>query len=79
METVWETFSRTFSEAWEKDALFTYRNAPEYLEDTLKKAFEDATGFAGCEMIRRTIGLAHVADLETIVPFSRRISQKGSP
>ncbi|KKB72257.1 MULTISPECIES: S-methyl-5-thioribose kinase [Bacillus] len=76
VETVWETFSRTFSEAWEKDALFSYRNAPEYLEDTLKKAFEDAAGFAGCEMIRRTIGLAHVADLETIVPFSRRISQK---
>lgn len=46
------------------------------LESVLKQAFEDAAGFAGCEMIRRTIGLAHVADLETIVPFSRRISQK---
>lgn len=76
VETVWDTFSRTFSDAWKKDARSAYRNTHGSLEETLKKAFEDAAGFAGCEMIRRTIGLSHVADLDTIVPFARRISQK---
>jgi 5-methylthioribose kinase len=28
--------------------------------------WSDTLGFAGTELIRRTIGLAHVADLETI-------------
>ncbi|MEC1262390.1 S-methyl-5-thioribose kinase [Bacillus swezeyi] len=76
VETVWNTFSRTFSEAWEKDCLDYYKSTPGELEAVLKKTFEDAAGFAGCEMIRRTIGLAHVADLDAIVPFERRISQK---
>ncbi|WP_016885805.1 S-methyl-5-thioribose kinase [Bacillus licheniformis] len=76
VETVWNTFSRTFSEAWENDAVETCKHENGRLESVLRQAFEDAAGFAGCEMIRRTIGLAHVADLDTIVPFSRRISQK---
>lgn len=46
------------------------------LEDTLKNAFEEAVGFAGCELIRRTIGLAHVADLDEITPFDKRIERK---
>jgi 5-methylthioribose kinase len=32
----------------------------------LFQTFQDSIGFAGCEIIRRTIGLAHVADLDTI-------------
>jgi len=28
--------------------------------------FEDTLGFAGCKMIRRVIGIAHVADLASI-------------
>jgi 5-methylthioribose kinase len=34
--------------------------------------WSDTLGFAGTELIRRTIGLAHVADLETIEDASRR-------
>ncbi|AJC24212.1 S-methyl-5-thioribose kinase [Bacillus velezensis] len=70
---VWDTFVKTFSEAWEKDCLPSRRHL---LEDTLKNAFEEAVGFAGCELIRRTIGLAHVADLDEITPFDKRIERK---
>lgn len=38
----------------------------------LQQVWEDALGFAGCEMIRRVVGLAHVADFEEIVDLSRR-------
>ncbi|MEK7356988.1 MAG: S-methyl-5-thioribose kinase, partial [Bdellovibrionota bacterium] len=32
----------------------------------MRRLFEDSLGFAGTEMIRRILGLAKVADLETI-------------
>ncbi|MBY8913898.1 S-methyl-5-thioribose kinase [Bacillus sp. YC2] len=70
---VWETFVKTFSEAWEKDSLTSCRHR---LHETLQTAFEEAVGFAGCELIRRTIGLAHAADLDEIVPFDKRIERK---
>ncbi|AFI28022.1 MtnK [Bacillus sp. JS] len=73
---LWETFEETFSEAWQKDSLDVYANIDGYLTDTLSHIFEEAIGFAGCELIRRTIGLAHVADLDTIVPFDKRIGRK---
>ena len=41
-------------------ALDSYRN------DFTKKLFRDSLGFAGCKMIRRILGLAHVQDLESI-------------
>ncbi|MCC9024104.1 S-methyl-5-thioribose kinase [Bacillus nakamurai] len=70
---VWETFVKTFSDAWEKDSRISCRHR---LEETLQTAFEEAVGFAGCELIRRTIGLAHAADLDEIVPFDKRIERK---
>ncbi|MCY8958900.1 S-methyl-5-thioribose kinase [Bacillus atrophaeus] len=73
---VWDTFKQTFSEAWKKDSLEAYSKIDGYLEDTLAHIFSHAVGFAGCELIRRTIGLAHVADLDTIVPFDKRIERK---
>ena len=33
---------------------------------TMRALFEDTLGFAGCKMIRRILGLAHVADFESI-------------
>jgi 5-methylthioribose kinase len=32
----------------------------------MRRLFSDTLGFAGCKMIRRILGLAHVADFETI-------------
>jgi 5-methylthioribose kinase len=32
----------------------------------MRRLFSDTIGFAGCKMIRRILGLAHVADFETI-------------
>jgi 5-methylthioribose kinase len=42
----------------------------------LQNIFTDAVGFAGCELIRRTIGLAHVADLDGIANKETRIQAK---
>ena len=40
--------------------------------DYMKRLFQDALGFAGAAMIRRTLGLAHNIDLERIEDPDRR-------
>ena len=43
----------------------------------LDRVYKDALGFAGAKMIRRIVGIAHVADLETIEDKdSRSLSEK---
>ncbi len=37
-----------------------------YQQQFLQQVWHDALGFAGCELIRRIVGLAHVADMDTI-------------
>ena len=37
-----------------------------FQDDFLQSVLRDTTGYAGCEMIRRTVGFAHVADLDSI-------------
>lgn len=41
--------------------------------ELLQQILRDATGFAGAEIIRRTIGLARVADLEEIADLPLRV------
>jgi 5-methylthioribose kinase len=39
--------------------------------------FADTLGFAGCKMIRRVLGLAHVEDLESIAdPDIRAVAER---
>lgn len=76
IEKTWDVFSATFSQAWKNDAVELYRDTEGYLEYVLEQAFEDAIGFAGCELIRRTIGLAHVADLDGIEDFEQKVTTK---
>ncbi|GIP33667.1 S-methyl-5-thioribose kinase [Paenibacillus sp. J2TS4] len=63
---VWEHFSQTFQQLWEKDAVDRMARVPGYREYYLQKVLRDTIGFAGCKMIRRIVGLAHVADIDTI-------------
>ncbi|MFZ3589568.1 S-methyl-5-thioribose kinase [Bacillus sp. DJP31] len=72
----WYVFSTTFSTLWKEESLEVYSRIDGYLEFTLNQIFEDTIGFAGCELIRRTIGLAHVADLDGISNDELRISAK---
>ncbi len=76
IKRTWEVFSWTFSDLWKNEAVELYRDTEGYLEYVLEQTFEDAIGFAGCEVIRRTIGLAHVADLDGIESIEQRIATK---
>jgi 5-methylthioribose kinase len=76
IETTWNVFVEEFTTAWKNDALEIFTKVDGYLEHVLSEIFEEAVGFAGCEIIRRTIGLAHVADLDSIQPYERKITTK---
>jgi 5-methylthioribose kinase len=76
IEETWNVFSDTFTQLWEKDSLEVYTNVDGYLEYVLKTTWRDAVGFAGCEVIRRTIGLAHVADLDGMADEKKRLAAK---
>jgi 5-methylthioribose kinase len=72
----WETFIEEFRRLWEDSNIEPFSKTEGYLETVFEKYFKDMIGFAGCELIRRTIGLAHVADLDGISDQQKRISAK---
>ncbi|MFS0861794.1 S-methyl-5-thioribose kinase [Fredinandcohnia sp. 179-A 10B2 NHS] len=76
IEKTWDVFSSTFTQLWKNEGVELYRDVDGYLDYAIQQAFEDAIGFAGCEIIRRTIGLAHVADLDGITDLDRKIAAK---
>ncbi|CAM4058706.1 S-methyl-5-thioribose kinase [Pseudoalteromonas byunsanensis] len=47
--------------------------APGYAERFINQVLRDAYGFCGTELIRRTIGLAHVADIDGIENLRARV------
>ena len=76
IERTWETFEARFTDLWKNKGIEAYQQTAGYREFIIEKIFRDALGFAGCELIRRTIGLAHVKDLDGIEDNSRRIELK---
>ncbi|MGG3469934.1 S-methyl-5-thioribose kinase [Neobacillus pocheonensis] len=76
IETVWNVFEEEYTHLWEIENKEPLAKTAEFLKFNLSKFFEDAIGFAGCELIRRTIGLAHVADLDSIENEHVRLAAK---
>lgn len=64
---VWTLFERKFRALWEQanvDRLA--RTTAGYQDDYMRRLLQDTIGYAGCKMIRRIVGLAHVADIDRI-------------
>lgn len=72
----WDVFASSFTELWKKHSVESFKETEGYLQYVLEKVLTDAAGFAGCELIRRTIGLAHVKDLDSIEDTENRINFK---
>ncbi|WP_323013231.1 S-methyl-5-thioribose kinase [Devosia sp.] len=78
IEQIWSSFTDEFTQLWRterKGILYETRlfedrgdalGAEQALDMVLHDIFVDALGFAGVEMHRRILGLAHNADFETI-------------
>ncbi|OIK09502.1 S-methyl-5-thioribose kinase [Bacillus sp. MUM 13] len=76
LHDVWDSFAEVFTALWNAQGQEAFCRTEGYLEFVLNKITNDAFGFAGCELIRRTIGLSHVKDLDRIQDKDTRISAK---
>jgi len=76
IETVWKVFEEHYTRLWNTDNKEEAAKTSTFLNYHLTKLFEDSLGFTGCELIRRQIGLAHVADLDGIEDEHTRIAAK---
>ncbi|WP_104663851.1 S-methyl-5-thioribose kinase [Ensifer adhaerens] len=84
IEVIWETFRAEFAHLWRTErngilyqaSLFEARNDPfgaeQALDIVIDEIWREMLGFAGVEMHRRILGLAHNADFETIADPDRR-------
>ncbi|SHH13330.1 5'-methylthioribose kinase [Thermosyntropha lipolytica DSM 11003] len=70
IEDIWDTFREEIYNAWLN--IDKRRWPSPYLEKILKDIWEDAMGYSGTEMIRRTIGLGYIADLKNIEDVQKR-------
>jgi 5-methylthioribose kinase len=81
---VWTLFEKRFVELWDTQGQGDAYTAELFAEPAgraalareqgayMRRLFEDTIGFAGCKMIRRILGLAHVEDFESIKDPDRR-------
>jgi 5-methylthioribose kinase len=69
LETIrdlWTHFEEQFLALWLKDGIDRLSLVAGYRENYMQRLLQDTIGFAGSKMIRRIIGLAHVADIQSI-------------
>lgn len=69
---VWANFERNFRALWDKHRVDRLAQTPGYQDYYLGELLKDTVGFAGAKMVRRVIGLAHVADIDQIADTAAR-------
>ncbi|AJY75953.1 S-methyl-5-thioribose kinase [Paenibacillus beijingensis] len=67
VQGVWSGFESKFRALWnEHGSDPMLQRAPGFQDLYMKRLLQDTAGFAGAKMVRRIVGLAHVADIDTI-------------
>ena len=66
IQILWSTFAERFQALASEKCRDATLGEPGYACEFLKKVWTDSIGFCGTELIRRSVGLSHVADLDAI-------------
>ncbi|MGN8234342.1 S-methyl-5-thioribose kinase [Priestia flexa] len=74
----WDVFQTTWNKLWVESKVEPFVKNPNYSDYILQQTWTDAVGYAGCELIRRTIGLAHVVDIDSLPDEERLNAQKAA-
>ncbi|MBJ6362172.1 S-methyl-5-thioribose kinase [Paenibacillus sp. GCM10012307] len=70
---IWEQFEQKFRKHWNDYGVDRLANStPGYQDIYMKRLLQDTIGFAGCKMVRRIVGLSHVADIDKIPDDAKR-------
>ncbi|UYZ14237.1 S-methyl-5-thioribose kinase [Brevibacillus sp. WF146] len=72
VEDVWNEFVSQFVQLWHKQAKERSAHTEGFWQSYVQRLIRDAAGFAGCKILRRVIGLAGVADLNSIADDQTR-------
>lgn len=75
VQDLWRSYKTQFFQQASQTA-DTSLAEPEYIGALLRQVWQDALGYAGCEMIRRTIGVAHVADIDNIADLNQKTASQ---
>jgi 5-methylthioribose kinase len=68
----WETFELGFRAQLEQANSISWRSKS-FQDNLMLEVLRDTAGFAGCEMIRRGVGFAHVFDVDSIQDNQKRV------
>ena len=75
----WASFEKEFRRLWQEHAIEPTAHTEGFLDAYLQSVLQDTTGFAGCKMIRRIVGIAHVSDIDSIEDdAARAIAEKAA-
>lgn len=66
IQNLWQEFSAQFTQLMSNECREPALQNSLYQQRFMQQVWADTLGYAGCELIRRTVGLAHVADLDSI-------------
>ncbi|CAH1200423.1 Methylthioribose kinase [Paenibacillus plantiphilus] len=70
---IWTQFEAKFRALWDQHGVDRLASAaPGYKDDYLRRLLQDTIGYTGCKMIRRIVGLAHVAEIDSIPDTAAR-------
>ncbi|KIL36755.1 methylthioribose kinase [Cohnella kolymensis] len=74
---IWTSFERKFRTLWNEHGVDRMSKTPGYQDIYIHRLLQDTFGFTGAKMIRRIVGLAHVADIDKIPdPEVRKKAQR---
>lgn len=77
VDTLWTTFRSRFKTLVSQQCKDPVFSSAGFVDTFITHTWHESMGYAGAEMIRRTIGLAHVADLDSIEDINvRALSEK---
>ncbi|MBA2944110.1 S-methyl-5-thioribose kinase [Paenibacillus sp. CGMCC 1.16610] len=66
VKEVWTHFEANFRALWNEHGVDRVFQTPGYQDHFIKNLLQDTIGFTGAKMVRRIVGLAHVADIDKI-------------
>lgn len=72
VKEVWTHFEDNFRALWNEHGVDHVFQAPGYQDYFIKNLLQDTAGFTGAKMVRRIVGLAHVADIDKIEDSAAR-------
>jgi 5-methylthioribose kinase len=72
IEDLWISFEKNFISLWDNNLADISAKVEGYREYYIQSILKDSCGYGGCKTIRRIIGLAHVADIDTIEDIDKK-------